>query len=275
MADDTNLDRRFDSILRTQESKLERKLRAFFNRMSKDMQRAYLENGQIGADAVVSRSDAALAEILIEAYKNGVLAGSRFARRQVEEKNKKEEDSLAEEALLLLLALLAAEAIRTSQQINRTTQKLYLEITQSVAEAQAQIALKPNPEATGIRAIFGRGIDTNKEVAKRLKDRNYTRAKTIATTEAQNGIQNGIETSAEVMNQQALVVLKKTWQSQGDSKVRNSHARVNGQTLNIGEFFLVGRGRGKRPLARTLPVEEVANCRCYIKLSKHSIITEL
>ncbi len=278
MASDTNLDRQFDSILRTQESKLERKLRAFFNRMSKDMQRAYLENGQIGADAVISRSDAALAEILIEAYKNGVMAGSRFARRQVEEKNKKEEDSLAEEALLLLLALLTTEAIQTSQQINRTTQKIYLEITQSVAEAQASIAagsLKPNPEATGSRAIFGRGIDTNKEVAKQLKDRNYTRAKTISTTEAQQGIQQGIEKSADVMNKAALVVLRKTWKSQQDSRVRDSHARVNNQTKEIGEFFLVGRGRGLRPLDKSLPVEEVIQCRCYLKLSKHSIITEI
>ena len=272
MADDTNLDRRFDSILRTQESKLERKLRSNFNKLSRQMQQAFLDSGQMGADVVVAKNDEALASILLAAYKSGVAAGSGFAFNQVEEKDKKKQKALSDEALQVLTSQLTIEAIETAQQINRTTMKIYLQISLEVEQEQKS---HQEIETKGIRDFFGAAFSKVKEIAKRLKNRNFTRARTISTTEAQSGIQNGIETSAEVMNQQALVVLKKTWRSQGDSRVRDSHARVNGQTKEIGEFFLVGRGRGRRPLDKSLPIEEVANCRCYIKLSKHSIITEI
>jgi len=231
---DAQLDKQFDSILRIQESKLERKLRANFNKMSKDMQRAYLDNGQFGADAVVSKNDEKLAEILLEAYKSGVIAGSGFAFNQVEEKNKKEQDSLAEEALLLLLALLSTEAIKTAQEINRTTQKIYNNIVDEVANNKPPIdSDSPTKKPQGLRSIFGSGADDNKQVADKLKKRNYTRAKSIATTEAQPGLQSGIEKTAEVMNEKALVVFKKKWRSQQDSKVRDSHARVNGQVKRL------------------------------------------
>ncbi len=269
---DTNLDKQFDSILRTQESKLERKLRSNFNKMSKDMQRAFLDNGQFGADAVVSKNDEVLAEILLEAYKSGVVAGSGFAFSQVEERDKKKQKELSTETLQLLSTSLALEAIETAQQINRTTKKIYLEISEEVEQEQKSHG---EIETKGIRDLFGRAFDKVKEVAKRLKLRNYTRAKSIATTESQNGIQNGIEESAEILNQQALIVLRKTWTSQGDSRVRDSHARVSGQTKDIGEFFLVGRGRGRRPLDKSLPIEEIIGCRCYLRLSKHSILTEV
>jgi len=267
-----NLDKVFDSLLRTQESKLERKLRANFNKLSRQMQQAFLDSGQMGADVVVAKNDEALASILIEAYKSGVAAGSGFAFNQVEEKDKKKQKALSDEALQVLTSQLTLEAIETAQQINRTTMKIYLQISLEVDQEQKS---HDEMEVKNIREFFGIAFNKVKEIAKRLKDRNFTRARTISTTEAQAGIQNGIETSAEVMNQQALVVLRKTWTSQRDSRVRDSHARVNGQTKDIGEFFLVGRGRGRRPLDKSLPKEEVIGCRCYLRLSKHSIITEI
>ena len=288
MANETNLDNQFDSILRIYESKLERKLRANFNLLSRQMLQAWIESGEFIAQGVIAANEDELAAILQDAYEQTILAGSRFGRRMVEEPDKKEEDSLAEEALLLLLLWTKDEAARTSKELSHTTRKIFNKtlnegLQQGLNNSVAVVDGITGTTSTGTTSAGTTSTGTTSGgknelsdfVIKKTKTANLNRAKTIATTEAQQGLQSGIEKSAEVMNKQALVVFKKKWKSQGDSKVRDSHARVNGQVKEIGDYFLVGRGRGLRPLDKNLPKEEVINCRCYLILSKHNILTEV
>jgi len=273
MASDANLDSQFDSILRIYESKLERKLRANFNYLSRQMLQAWIESGEFIAQGAITANEEQLEAILQESYEQTIIAGSRFGRRMVEEKDKEKEDSLAEEALLLLLLWTREEAAKTSKELNKTTRKIFNKfldegIKEGLTNSPTIIDGVTNTTSTGKNEL-------SDFVIKSTKKANMNRAKTIATTESQAGLQNGIEKSAEVMNEQALVVFKKKWRSQQDSKVRDSHARVNGQVKEIGDYFLVGRGRGLRPLDKNLPKEEVINCRCFLMLSKHNIITEI
>ena len=272
MASDANLDNQFDSILRIYESKLERKLRANFNYLSRKMLQAWIESGEFISQGAITANEEQLEAILQHSYEQTIIAGSRFGRRMVEEKDKEKEDSLAEEALLLLLLWTREEAAKTSKELNKTTRKIFNKFLNEGIEQ----GLTNSP--TIIDGVTGSASGKNELsdfVIKSTKKANMNRAKTIATTEAQAGLQNGIEKSAEVMNEQALVVFKKKWRSQGDSRVRDSHARVSGQVKEIGDYFLVGRGRGLRPLDKNLPKEEVIGCRCFLMLSKHNIITEI
>lgn len=62
---------------------------------------------------------------------------------------------------------------------------------------------------------------------------------------------------------------KKTWRTQGDSKVRKTrwHDGVNGQTVLIDEDFVVGTMRASIAGDNRLPVGERIRCRCYIVYS--------
>jgi hypothetical protein len=273
MPSDSNLDKQFDSILRIYESKLERKLRANFNYLSRQMLQAWIESGEFIAQGAITANEEQLEEILQDAYEQTIIAGSRFGRRMVEDPDKKKEDDLAEEALLLLLLWTREEAARTSKELNKTTRKIFNKFLDEGIKEGLTNSPTIVDGATGATST-GKN-ELSDFVIKQTKKANMNRAKTKATTEAQAGLQNGIETSADVMNKQALTVLKKKWRSQQDSRVRDSHARVNSQVKEIGDYFLVGRGRGLRPLDKNLPKEEVINCRCYLILSKHNVITEV
>jgi hypothetical protein len=55
------------------------------------------------------------------------------------------------------------------------------------------------------------------------------------------------------------------WQTMEDEKVRDSHAAMDGQTVNAGESFISGLGNQLAyPGDPSGPPEDVANCRCVI-----------
>lgn len=60
---------------------------------------------------------------------------------------------------------------------------------------------------------------------------------------------------------------KKQWKTEGDSKVRKSHQKVNRVTIGIDELFSVGNSLMRYPkdISVGAGMEEVANCRCTIK----------
>jgi uncharacterized protein with gpF-like domain len=243
---DKQADRAFESILRRQESILQRKLNANFNQLSKDIQAAMESHDIVGAEAVVSINDLALAEILAEAYERGNREGARMAARDVEE----DDDTLIEEAVLLALLFWRSDtASAVSKQINRTTQKIFNKV---LLEAQEE----------GLA-----GDELSREVAKRTKADNRNRSTTIATTESQRGIQTGSQKGAEAAQEKIV----KAWRTQGDRRVRPTHRAANGQTRELDETFNIGSGQGRFPHDSMLPRSETINCRCYVRFKKVKI----
>ena len=247
-------DRVFESNLRRQESALERKLNANFNQLSKDIQALMESYDTAGAEAVVSLNDIVLEQILLEAYETGNSRGARMAASDLEE-----DESLVEEAALLALLLWRVNtASRVSKEINRTTRKVFDKILArtvgelTIRDDAGQITKSPTNKEVSI------------EVAKRTKAENKRRSGTIATTEAQRGTQEGANQAGIEVQQK----VQKTWRSQGDRRVRPTHRRANGQTIDMDDTFNVGSGKGRYPTDSMLPSEESIGCRCYLRFKK-------
>jgi len=104
--------------------------------------------------------------------------------------------------------------------------------------------------------------DSIDQQAKRLEAviANPKRAMTIARTEVGAASQMA---QLESMTQSG-VVDGKTWFSQLDGAVRDSH-QISGQTVRIEQNFKLLSGRTARiPRDPNLPPEDRANCRCFV-----------
>lgn len=63
--------------------------------------------------------------------------------------------------------------------------------------------------------------------------------------------------------------VKKTWRSQEDSRVRDTHRVLNGTTIATAATFVSPSGAKLRfPGDPRAPLSEVANCRCWIRMSR-------
>ena len=247
-------DRVFESNLRRQEAILERQLNANFNQLSRDIQSAMESYDIVGAESVVELNDIVLQQILLEAYERGNSRGARMAASDLEE-----DESLVEEAVLLALLLWRPDtANKVAKEINRTTRKVFDKVLArtrddlTMRDAAGQILRSPTNE------------ELSKETAKRTKQENKRRSGTIATTESQRGTQEGANQAGIEVQQK----VQKTWRSQGDRRVRKTHRKADGQSVDMGEMFIVGRGRGRYPTDSRLPKEESINCRCYMRFKK-------
>lgn len=58
------------------------------------------------------------------------------------------------------------------------------------------------------------------------------------------------------------LVIEKVWLTAGDGRVRETHAAAHEQRRGLAEAFDVGGYSAQYPHASSLPVSEVANCRC-------------
>lgn len=86
------------------------------------------------------------------------------------------------------------------------------------------------------------------------------RALTIARTETVGALNAGEYAAATSSN----VMRSKTWITQGDVRVRDSHAALNNLTIDIGAAFPNGLRYPHEPGA---PAGEVINCRCSLLFS--------
>jgi len=118
---------------------------------------------------------------------------------------------------------------------------------------------------------------------------NNRRVKVIATTEAGKAISVSQQKTAEELQTVLIkkpdlaegngrttiitpVVLVKSWRSQRDKAVRDSHVRADQryteEPIGIGEIFQVGASAGQFPRDPQLSADESIGCRCYLKLRK-------
>ena len=92
-------------------------------------------------------------------------------------------------------------------------------------------------------------------------DISYDRAFDLATNEA-----NGIENYGDFAEAKTLGFTKKTWVTEGDERVRLSHAMLDGSTILIDDLFLVGSSymRFPKDIMFNPSTNDIAGCRCTI-----------
>lgn len=250
------VDRLFDSILSLNENKLNSKLSVFFRKLKARVLIQWQSQGLAAAEAIIQKSQVDLEEILLGAY---LMAGTSGGKFTIDQLNDGEEDAedFPEEALLVLLLLWGkSESAFISGAVTGTTLDIFREV---IIDAQAEGSIDPG---------------TIKDVVEQFGKRNQNRTKTISTTEAGKGISKGQhEVGVEL---QKKVIFHKSWRSQRDLNVRDTHVRANAryakEPIKISELFEVGAGRGLYPRASTLPLEEIIRCRCYTLLKKQKRI---
>lgn len=64
------------------------------------------------------------------------------------------------------------------------------------------------------------------------------------------------------------VSLKKRWKALLDSRTRPDHVTANGQTVEINQKFIVGGSPANYPRDPSLPMSQLANCRCGVEYIK-------
>lgn len=116
----------------------------------------------------------------------------------------------------------------------------------------------------------GWGID---EIVKRLEDTELSanRARLIARTETVTAANKG----AIFVAKDTGLDLNKTWLSAGDARVRYDHRNINGHTVGIDDYFVVGGYEMQQPGDRggkdgkpAVDIKEIGNCRCCVIFRK-------
>lgn len=197
-------------------------------------------------------NNALIALIFGRAVKQAIIIDKTTAKtlRRAEELARQE---LADDGILL----------PTQSVLNRTTANIFRTLNRSrpagIATSETQILTE---EVRGVMAQTGEDM-MNDAIFEVDKDKANRAADLIDSAEAQEvADQIGITPPAELFP--AMALLRKTWVTMGDSKVRPTHQAANFQTVPIGEPFTVGGFQMMRPGDTSMgaPIKEVANCRC-------------
>ena len=103
---------------------------------------------------------------------------------------------------------------------------------------------------------------TNEEIAKRLTSEfknDKARINRILDTEVHRQTELVGEATAK-----AYGFRFKIWNTQRDSRVRDSHAKLQGKRVRINGYFNVGGHKASFPGDARLPADESINCRCFL-----------
>jgi uncharacterized protein with gpF-like domain len=107
----------------------------------------------------------------------------------------------------------------------------------------------------------------------RYKDRLLEyRGDVIARTETLAALQAGKQEAFEQLIDSGKVradQVTKVWQATGDSRTRDSHAAMNGQTVKLRQAFTTPLGfQMMHPHDNSLgaPASETIQCRCYVEM---------
>lgn len=123
-----------------------------------------------------------------------------------------------------------------------------------------------------VREISAQAIEEGKslsDAAKKVREDtsmwteiDNSRAMTIARTEVASGIGKANQEARRQVKDEFGWEVKKEWLGVPDSRIRDSHARVDGETVPEDEIFSNGLQYPGDPFGRA---EEVINCRCTTK----------
>jgi hypothetical protein len=150
------------------------------------------------------------------------------------------------------------------QKLVNTNTKALKAINKNISTNESRRIIKARRRLINDRIVV-KGVKrplTNNEIATRLRSEfkdDGARLERILQTE----VHRQDELVKEV-NAKALGFTKKTWNTQRDSKVRTSHAKLDRKSIKINKDFNVGGHKASQPGDATLPPEESINCRCFL-----------
>ena len=138
--------------------------------------------------------------------------------------------------------------------IRQRAADLVTSVTETTKQHIRDAILEGRAAGEGVQQIAAR-IEANTfgEISK-------ARAVTIARTETVGALNAGAYEAA----QQSRVMRSKQWLTQGDDRVRDSHAAIDGERVDIGAAFSNGLRFPHDPMG---PAAEVINCRCSLAYS--------
>lgn len=163
----------------------------------------------------------------------------------------------------------------------------------SEPDALAIIASIGYPAALGTAATLGRlrllrstvNAAVNAEYAKAIQDglaptdalsratqRALVSTGLYAEAEALSAVNTGINALGERLSLDQLVVTK-TWYTRRDDRVREAHAKAEGQEVPQGAYFSIGGWPMEFPGDTRVPPSLWMNCRCIMVLGSPSVTT--
>ena len=102
-----------------------------------------------------------------------------------------------------------------------------------------------------------------KRVTKKFKNQQEWRVRNAIDTETHTLIED-----TKINQHISLGYTTKTWVTQQDRKVRDSHNRLQGKKIDINKKFRVGGHWALYPSEASLPPKERINCRCFLVFTK-------
>jgi HK97 family phage portal protein len=244
--------RSFDETARRQEGPYERTALALFRAEGEDVARLLLSLG-VAADLLTDPYvQAALARIGA-AYAPGAAYHRAWLTRYVKLIGQTVQVGASDVAARVGISF-TLEHPRAQAVIRQRAADLVTHVTETTRDAIREAVLAGRTEGLSVR-----------EIAKRIQETTFgeisaARAVTIARTETVGALNAGAFEAARSSN----VMRSKEWLTQGDDRVRETHAALNGQRVDIGAAF----GNGLRyPHDPAGPAEETVNCRCTLLYS--------
>ena len=138
-----------------------------------------------------------------------------------------------------------------------------LTLNDTLQKNRAQVIYEVKRTVT--QALYnGYSYGKTANLLKEVFQNDYKKAIRVARTEVHRVVEKGKHDSA-LKAQDEGVIETKTWKSMRDSRVRDKHAKLHGQTVNVGEDFDLGDGlKGEAP-GNTGYAQHDCNCRCILK----------
>jgi F like protein len=244
--------RSFDDTAKKQEGPYERTALLLFNAEAEDIQKILFTLGAADALADDVFVGAALARIAKnyapgEAYHRAWL--QRYMKLISQTVKVGGVDIASRVGLSFTLENPRAQAV-----IRQRAADLVTQVTETTKQQIREAIYEGRLEGESVRQIAKRiEAETFGEIA-------GSRALTIARTETVGALNAGAFTAAE----QSRVMRSKQWLTQGDGRVRDSHAAIDGERVDIGAAFTNGLRYPHDPMG---PAEEVINCRCSLAYS--------
>jgi len=150
--------------------------------------------------------------------------------------------------------LLSGDPVRLRDYLTRVRRDKRFDRTVLKAIAEG----KPLPADT-VSKMIGRYADSLLQ----LRGETIARTETLASLHAaqDEAFRQAVDTGAIAASD-----VRRAWHSAGDKRVRDTHAELNGESVGLNEPFVTSTGvQLMYPCDPAAPIEETANCRCYVE----------
>lgn len=189
-----------------------------------------------------------------------------FDEMNISYEQKKERIELAEMLDdVFFYAFTLAETLKDESNKVTKLERLNSALEESLRDTMQEYGIRFDKDAYWGNYASKKAYDIARATVNHENDSFYTsddRAQIIAENEA-----NSIMNHQEFRDAIEAGYTSKTWVSEGDERVRPTHAEVDGTTLPIGQPFYVGAYTMMYPRDDSLGASEyeIANCRCSIE----------